>query len=684
MADRLQITDLDFDTIKRNLKAFLNQQSEFTDYDFEGSGLNILLDILAYNTHYNAYYLNMVSNEAFLDTAVLRSSVVSHAKTLGYTPHSRRPASANVNITVTVASNEPTQSLTLPEGYGLQSNLIDNISYLFNVIEPITVSRTGNQFIYENVPIYEGEIINVSFTNDIATNPKSIFVLPDENLYTGSLKVTVQPAVGNTSIETYSLATDIFNIDSSSLVYFLEEGTNGKYQIYFGDGIIGKAIADGAIVRVKYLVSNGVVANKANEFVALTSIGGFGSIQIDVNDVASGASEKESVESIRYSAPLQYSTQNRLVTYKDYESYIKKNYPSVDSVSVWGSEDDLPASYGKVIVSMKPKENYYLSETEKQRIIDDIIKPKSIIAIQTEIRDPEYLYLLVNAYVKYDKRKTTDTADQIKTKIRNAVQLYRELNLNRFGGRFVLSKLQDAVDGTNSNAIIGSEVTVRMQKRFEPEINVLRNYTIDFNAPLHRGTLTNRLTSTEFDIIDPFGILRTVSFEESAETYTGVESIQVVNPGLNYTSPPTVTIVGDGLGATAEAVIVNGRVERIDVINKGYNYTRATVLISGGGGSGATAGAVVTAKTGSVRTVYYDVDAQKQIVKENAGTINYETGRIVLTDLNIKKVYSSDNFMRLTIEAERGIIETKRNTIIEMDINDSSAITVDLEEVLNT
>jgi hypothetical protein len=353
----------------------------------------------------------------------------------------------------------------------------------------------------------------------------------------------------------------------------------------------------------------------------------------------------------------------------------------VDSVSVWGSEDDIPPSYGKVILSLKPKENYYISELEKQRIIDEIIKPKSIIAIQTEIRDPEYLYLLVNNFVKYDKRKTTDTEQQIKNKIRNAILNYRELNLNRFGGRFVLSKLQDVVDSTNTNAIIGSETIVRVQKRFEPEIGVLRNYKLNFNVPLHRGTLTNRLTSTEFDVFDSQGVLRTVTYEESAETYTGVEDIQVVNPGINYTSPPTVTITGDGTGATATATIVNQRVEKITITNSGFGYTRAVVTLSGGGGSSATAVAIVTARTGFLRTVYYDADAQKQIVNGSAGRINYETGEIILSDVEIQTVYSSDSFMRVTIESDKGIIETNRNTILEIDVNDSSSITVDLSEI---
>jgi hypothetical protein len=681
MADRLQITDLDFDTIKTNLKNFLKQQSEFTDYDFEGSGLNILLDVLAYNTHYNAYYTNMIANEAFLDTAILRDSVVSHAKSLGYIPHSRRPAVANVNIVVSVTSNDTEQSLSIPAGWSLQSNLIDDKSYVFNVLEPITVSRTGNQFLFDNVPIYEGQLVNFSSVYDSSTNPRSSFIIPDVNVDTNTLKIIVQQSSSNTSIETFSLAQEILDVDSTSAVYFLQETRNQFFEVYFGDGVIGKALSDGCIVNIQYLTTIGRDADKASSFIPLLGVGGFTYITVTVNTVAASSSERESVDSIKYSAPLQFATQNRLVTYKDYESYIKKNYPSVDSVSVWGSEEDIPPSYGKVILSLKPKENYYISEIEKQRIIDEIIKPKSIIAIQTEIRDPEFLYLLVNNYVRYDKRKTTDSEQQIKNKIRTAILNYRELNLNRFGGRFVLSKLQDAVDSTNTNAIIGSETMVRVQKRFEPELNVLRNYKLNFNVPLHRGTLSNRLTSTEFDVFDTQGVLRTVTYEESAETYTGVEEIQVVNPGINYTSPPTVTITGDGSGATAVATIVNQRVEKITITNRGFNYTRASVTLSGGGGSSASAVAIVTAKTGTIRTVYYDVDAQKQIVSENAGTINYETGEIILSDVDMKEVYSSDNLMRLTIESDKGIVETNRNTILEIDVNDSSSITVDLSEI---
>lgn len=680
MADRLQVTDLDFDTIKENLKNFLRQQSEFQDYDFDGSGLNVLLDILAYNTHYNAYYLNMVANESFLDTAIMRSSVVSHAKSLGYVPFSRSAAVANVTVTVTTTSEDTTQSLTIPEGFIFGSNIIDNISYNFNVLDSVTATRIGNQFVFENLDIYEGELINRSFNYSSATNSKSLFTLPEENIDTKFLKVYIQRSSSNSSIETYTLATDIFEIDGNSPVYFLQEGKDGKYEIYFGDGKIGKQIPDDCIVRTTYLVTNGESANKANGFIPETTIGFYSNIAVTVNALASGSSERESIESIRRSAPLQYATQNRLVTLKDYESYIKKNYPSVESVSVWGSEDDIPPSYGKVIMSLKPKENFYISELEKQRIIDEIIKPKSIIAIQAEIRDPEYLFIVLNNYVQYDKRKTTDNEIQIENKIRNAILNYRENNLNSFDGKFVLSKLQNAIDATNPVAILGSETIVKLQKRFSPILNATRNYSVNFNLPLKRGTLTNRLISTEFDVADINGVRRTVVLEEGPETYTGIEEIQIVNPGNGFTTEPTVIISGDGLNATARATIINGRLSRIDVTNPGFNYSRATISIVGGGGTGAQASAVITARTGFLRTVYYDINAQKQIVNNQAGKINYETGKIELTDIRVISVNSPDSFIRLTIESENGIIETVRNTILDIDVNDSSAITVDLVE----
>jgi hypothetical protein len=332
---RLEITNLDFDQIKTNLKSYLKQQSQFQDYDFEGSGLNVLMDILAYNTHYNAYYLNMVANESFLDTALIRDSVVSHAKTLGYRPYSYTAPRASINLTVETGNTTP-DVLTIPKGFSFSSNLIDGVSYRFIVTNDKTVTKANTQFVFENLDIFEGEYVSYNFNYSKTSNPKSIFILPDDNIDTSTIQVTVTPTSGNTTNEIYTQVTEILDITSQSKAYFLQEGRNSKYQIYFGDGVIGKALDDGAIVNVTYLTTNGIMANKANGFIAETSLGGYSTLSVEVIGVAGGGSTNESVDSIKYSAQSQYATQNRLVTIKDYESYIKSHYPSVDSIFCLG------------------------------------------------------------------------------------------------------------------------------------------------------------------------------------------------------------------------------------------------------------------------------------------------------------------------------------------------------------
>ena len=676
---RLQISDLDFDQIKTNLKAYLKQQSQFQDYDFDGAGLNILLDILAYNTHYNSYYLNMVANEAFLDTALLRDSVVSHAKTLGYIPFSVTAPRAIVNVTVNSGTTTP-ETLTIPKGFTFSSNLIDSLSYNFVVLEESTVTKSNTSFFFEDLEIYEGSLVSYVFNYTENSNPKSVFVLPDNNIDTKTISVSVSPNVGNTSTQVYNQVTDILDITSTSEAYFLQESKNGNYEIYFGDGVVGKALNDGAVVTVTYLVTNGVAANQTNGFVAAAPIGAYSDIVIDVVDVASGGATRETVDSIKYSAAAQYATQNRLVTTSDYESYIKSKYPSIDSLSVWGGEDETPKVFGKVYISLKPKTNYFISETEKQRIIDEIINPKAIVSVSAEIRDPEFLYLIVESLVQYDQKKTSLDEGTIRNNIRQAILDFRDTNLNKFAGTFVLSKLQDAIDSTNGEAIIGSETVVRVQRRFKPKLNESASYTIQYDVPIQRGTLVDKLTSTQFTVFDIAGVTRTAQFEEATQSFTGISSIQVTNPGAGFTTAPTITITGDGSNATAEAVIVNGKIQSINITNRGTDYTRATISITGGNGFGAEAVVVIDGKTGTLRTVYFDSLAQRQIINSNAGTINYDTGEIIINDIRFLSVNSDDGLIRLTIEAEKGIIESKKRNILTIDETDPTAISTILEK----
>jgi len=677
---RLQISDLDFDQIKENLKSYLQQQTTFQDYDFEGSGLSVLLDILAYNTHYNSYYLNMVANESFLDTAILRDSVVSHAKTLGYTPHSLTAPKATINVTVESGNTTPSV-ITIGRGFSFSSSVFDFASYNFVLLEEAVATKSGTSFYFENLEIYEGSLNNYQFVHNKNSNPKSTFTLPDSNIDTNTIKVSVSPNSGNTFSEIYNLATSIIDVQIDSPVFFLQEDKNGTYKIYFSDGTIGKALDDGAVISVSYLVTKGPVANQLNAFIPNTTINGLPNVTVEVVNVASGGADRESIDEIKFGAVSQFTTQNRLVTFKDYESYIKTNYPNIDSLSVWGGEEENPPEYGKVYISMKPKLNYYISEIEKQRIIDEIISPKSIVSVTPQIRDPKYLYLLLFNNVKYTKSKTNSSVTYIKNAIKNAVIGYSNTNLNKFGSTFILSKLQDSIDNVDLNSINGSETIVRIQKRFEPVLNQQTTYTIDFNVPLHRGTITNRMTSTQFDVYDNFGTRRTVLLEEISQSYTGVSSIEVTNGGSGYLVAPTVTITGDGTGATAESVIINGRVAGITITNRGSGYTRALVTISGGSGYGATAIAVLDAKFGTIRTIYYDEFVQRQIVNENAGTINYDTGEITIDNILVLSVNSTDGLIRLTIESESGILSSSKDTIITIDENDPTSITTELSEV---
>ena len=678
MADnRLQVAELDFDTIKTNLKLYLKQQSEFQDYDFEGAGLSVLINLLAYNTHYNAYYLNMIANESFLDTALLRDSVVSHAKTLGYIPYSKNAASASVNAVITSNSTD-IDTLTLPKGFRFLSETIDNISYIFNVMADTTVTKSGTKYYFENLEIKEGEFTTYSFTQSNSANPKSIFEIPDPNIDTNTLTVTVRPSSGNSQVTIYNSVRDVLDVTSQSEVYFLQESKSGKFKIYFGDGYIGKKINDGAIVTVTYLSTSGSLANKASAFTVGSDIGTTYTITVDTVREATGGAGRETVSEIKYNATSQFATQNRLVTFKDYEAYITRNYPLLSSISVWGGEDQVPPVFGKVFVSIKPKEGYYLSQFEKQRILNDIIAPKSIVSVQTQFVDPEYLYILVSNYIEYDPKRTTLGESAIKTNITNAIINYKNTNLDRFSTRFVLSKLQEAVTSVSLNSIIGTESTVRLQKRLLPILNQSKNYTIKYNAPLHRGTITNKLTSTPFSVYDTNGVKRTVVFDEIEQAYSGVNTIQLTDAGFGYTTAPTVKIVGDGSGAEAEVIIVNGRIQTINMVKRGIGYSRAVVTIEGGSGYGATGVAVIDGRVGTVRTIYYDSNAERQIVDDNVGFIDYDNGIIQIYDINILSVGSPDGYIRIAVESEKTIVETIRNTIITIDETDPTAITIEL------
>ena len=678
MTQRLRITELDFDTIKTNLKAFLQSQSEFTDYNFDGAGLSYLLDILAYNTHYQAYYLNMVANESFMDTAITRDSVVSNAKNLGYVPKSRSATKAQVTITIDTGNTTPDQ-LTLPRGTVFLSNLIDGKAYNFITIEDIVISKSNTSFIFDTVDIYEGNITSTTFVQNNLSNPKQIFTLPDSNIDTSTLLVTVTDVSSNTASEVYTLVTDATELSTTSPVYYLQEGLGGLYQIYFGGDNVGKSIPDGSTVSVSYLVTNAYAADSASSFVGMSPIGIYPSYTVTTVTNAGGGAEKESLDSIKQSAPLSFASQNRLITTNDYKALLQQQYPQASSVSVWGGQEQTPKVYGKVFASIKPKTGYYLSETEKQRIIDDIITPKSILSVKTEIIDPSYTYLKLQIDVRYDKNKTNLAVDTIKNSIRLVVLNYKLTNLDKFDGQFNTSFLVEGILAIDKS-IVACDINVRLSKKVEPTLNVNRSYTIDFKNKLLRGSIDSQLQSDEFYVLDAGNTQRTVNLEEVPQSYTGIETITVTNPGYNYTDIPTVTISGDGTGATAVASIVNGKITKITVTNRGIGYTRAAITISGTGNSGAAI-PLITAKTGILQTYYFDSNLNKQVVNSQAGTINYDTGVVQLENINIKGVNSSDDNLNISIETADHYLITHQEQILTIDQNDAASIEINVSEI---
>jgi hypothetical protein len=676
-SSRLQVTELDFDSIKGNLKDFLKQQNTFQDYDFEGAGLSVLLDILAYNTHYNAYYLNMVANESFLDSAVIRDSVVSHAKSLGYTPYSRTAARAVINLDIITTNNNP-DTLQLPRGTIFSSDLLDNTSYNFTLIDDVTVSKSNSSFLFENLQIHEGEIVTYNYQYTEQTNPKAVFVIPDTNIDTRTIQVTVVNSSSNTQQEIFELATDALNVGPNDSIYFLQEGRNGKYEIYFGDNIIGKKISDNSIVVVSYLVTQGSIANGIDGFILSSQINKpIASINLDVISRSSGGSERETIDEIKYGSTKLFTAQNRLVTYKDYESYLINAYPNIESISVWGGEEELLPVYGKVFVSLKPKDDFFLSESEKQKIVNEILKPKSIISVGVDIKDPDFLFVNITNEIKYNKSKTSLTEELLKNRIREVTLNYFRTNVSKFNSIFALSKLVEEMDNSD-NSIVGIQSRIRLEKRFKPILNTRVSYNINFNVPLSRGSSTNRLITDEFDVFDVRGVRRLAQIEEVPESFTGLSEILLTNPGSGYTVAPTVTITGDGVGAKAEAKIVNGKIQSIVITDRGRDYLRANVVISGGGGFGAQAITILDNRFGNLRLVYFDNNAERQVINPKIGTINYNTGELNLNDLTVLRTYSTDGFIKINVQSEKDTIRSVRNNIITIDSDDSSSILTNL------
>ena len=680
----IQFADLDFADIKSSLITFLKSQDTFKDYNFSGSSLSVLLDILAYNTQYNAYYLNMVGNEMFLDTALQRSSVVSQAKLLNYTPKSSIAPAATINLT---SYGVTTSLLTLPKFTKFVSEAIDGVNYIFVNDDAQTVSVVSGEAKFTDVTLKQGTPVDYSFVVDTTSNPELLFEIPDQTIDTTTLRVTVEESGTNSFSTVYTQATDVLLLDGTSTVYFLQEGLNGNYEIYFGNGIIGKNLIDENIIRVSYLSTNGTAAAGANSFILLDSLTGFSNTTISSITAATDGGEKESIDSIKFQASKSYSAQNRAVSKNDYITLIQQNQLgyAFDAVNVWGGQENDPPVYGQVFVAIKPVGGYTFTDTQKERIIKEVIEPISVLTVQPTLVDPDYTYLNITANALYDPRKTNLTAAQIKEKIKAAIISSTDESLDTFNSTFLATDVNDAIKSSDPS-IITNELSLRVQKKFYPLLTVPTSYKLFFGTKLQKGMFQSGVTSfPAMDFRDPenaSNILNNVYIEETPSATGGVESISILNPGINYQKAPIVTINGDGSGATAFAQInVNGTIKSITVTAKGSNYTSATVVITPA--EGDTTGSLgvgianIEGKFGTLQTYYYNSSGVKIII-ETVGTIDYETGLVTLESFNPLNV--TNDLAQLTISATpvSTIISSSYNRIITVDPFDPNAITVNL------
>lgn len=493
-------SNLDFDQIKTSIKDYLRSNSEFTDYDFEGSNLSTIIDVLAYNTYITSYNASMVSNEVFIDSATLRENVVSLARTIGYVPKSKKAARATISFFVDTSNVVPAPAaLTLRKGpVATSSGVFGNQSYVFSILEDITVPVFDNIATFDNISIYEGTLLQQNFTYS-SRNPFQRFILPNSGVDTSLLSISVRSSELSSARANYSLQDSLFTVRPESRVYFLQEIENERYELIFGDGVFGKKLEEGNYIEANYIVTNGDSANgvdsfafsgrltytrNSQDYVLATGISG-----VSTGIRAEGGESIESVESIRKYAPRIYASQNRAVTGNDYETLIpEKIYPETESISVFGGEELIPPQYGKVFISIKPRNGEFLPNLIKENIRMSL-KKYAVAGILPEIVDLKYLYLEIDSKVYYNTN-LTPTASYVSSIVQENAKKYAEsTELNKYGARFKYSKFLKIID--DSHEAVTSNITkINMRRDLRVSINAFAEYSIGFGNEFHIKSMT--------------------------------------------------------------------------------------------------------------------------------------------------------------------------------------------------
>ena len=589
---KMSITELDFDTIKGNLKTYLKGQTEFTDFDFEGSGMSVLLDTLAYNTHYNAFMANMAANEMFLDTAVKRNSVTSHAKALGYTPVSATAATAYVDVAVNDAN---TASVLMPAGYAFNTT-IDGVTYQFVNTTARTLQPTAGVYNFANIDIHEGSWVTTKYTVN-TTDADQQFILNNDNVDISTLLVQVVNSASDSTTTTYTKANNLVEVKSTTTAYFVQETLEGEWEVYFGDGIVGKALVDGNIVNLSYVVTNGTAANGAKAFTASNSISGFSNISVTTVTAAANGATPEGIDKIKYNAPFSYAAQNRTVTASDYKAIIPQLYSNVKAIAVWGGEYNSPAVYGKVYVSILPNTGTVLTTSTKASIVN-LLTDYNVVSVTPVVIDLETTKVIPTVNFKYDANATSKTKEALATLVTTAINNYSTTSLEKFEQVFRYSPFTTLIDEADP-AILSNITTIKMSKTFTPTLASALKYTISFSNNLYHP-------------------------------YDGYNKILTGVVAGGILSSSGFTITGDA----------------------------NTYYLEDDG-------------SGLVNAYYISGTSKVYLTSGSVGTIDYTTGDVVLTKINIGSVGDVDGAtstaIRLTVQPASNDVVPVRNQILQID-----------------
>jgi len=515
----INFTNLDFNQIKDTLKDYIQSNSEFTDYDFEGSNLSTILDVLAYNTYITSYNANMVSNEVFIDSATLRENVVSLARNIGYVPRSKKSSRANINFFVDISDVSPTPAnLTLKAGpVASTGGQFNGQSFVFGVPEDITVSVTDGIANFEDIEIYEGSYLGQNYVYS-SRNPFQKIILPNSGIDLDSLVVNIRPSTQSSLRTTYNRHDSLFDkdtgttIDGNSNIYFIQEIDSERYELIFGDGIFGKKLQDGNVIEVTYITTNGSDGNGINNFTFSGSVSYVrNSVEIFVTSgislitsetPSSGGESIESIDSIRKYAPQIYATQNRALSANDYEVLIpNKIYPETESISVFGGEDLVPPQYGKVFISIKPRNGDFVPNLIKQNIKRDL-KKYAVAGIVPEILDLKYLFVETNSKVYYNTNLAPSAAFVSTTVQRNLTAYAESSELNKYGARLKYSKLLKVIDESHES-VTSNITTVEMRRDLRLAISEVAEYAIDFGNQFHVQSMNGfNIRSSAFRVLN--------------------------------------------------------------------------------------------------------------------------------------------------------------------------------------